>query len=364
MRTTNSKLIGRYFFRGIIGLFTLTLLSTVFPGCSVGYVLKSAYFQAELLGKREPIQDLRSQDQFNEDELRALDRIRDVKHYGAEIGLKATDNYDTFAADWDRKIWNLSACEELEFKPKKWTFPIVGKIPYLGFFRRQDADPWIKRLENKGYETYIRTAGAYSTLGWFKDPVLPGMLKWNDYRLADTVLHELAHATIWIKGSVKFNESFANFVGEVAAFEYLDNRFGPTSTQMLNALKNFEDLQKWRALLRDLYQDLDTVYSNQTLNDSEKRRQKEALFASMTERVVMAQFQNPDRFHRAVAKGTWNNARMIQYKTYNHNRDYFRAIYEQENRDLLRFMRAIETITDGQKDPFQALKEAALNGQK
>ena len=88
----------------------------------------------------------------------------------------------------------------------------MGRVPYLGFFRRKDAEPWIRRLENQGYETYIRTAGAYSTLGWFEDPVLPGMLKWSDYRLADTVLHELAHATVWIKGSVKFNESFASFV--------------------------------------------------------------------------------------------------------------------------------------------------------
>ena len=133
---------------------------------------------------------------------------------------------------------------------------------------------------------------------------------------------------------------------------------------MLKAVKNFEDLQKWRALLRELYQDLEAVYSNEKLNDSEKRRQKEALFASMSERVVVAQFQNPDRFQRAVEKGTWNNARMVQYKTYNHNRDYFRAVYEQEDRDLLRFMRAIETITDGQNDPFKALKAAALKGSK
>jgi len=359
MRTTNSKPLRSFFFRGLIGLFGLITLSAFFPGCSVGYVVRSAYFQAELLGKREPIEELRTADHFQPKELSALDRIHDVKEYGAEIGLKATDNYETFANNWDRKIWNLSACEELAFKPKRWTFPVVGRIPYLGFFRREDADPWIKRLEKKGYETYIRTAGAYSTLGWFKDPVLPGMLKWNDYRLADTVLHELAHATLWIKGSVKFNESFANFVGEVAAFQYLEHRFGPDSETVKKARGNHADLQKWRAVLRQLYQELQSVYENDSLSDIEKRNRKSALFSSLPEKVDMAGFNSPDRFKRAIEKGTWNNARMVQYKTYNHNRDYFRSLYDRDGGDLLTFMKSIEQITKGQKDPFKALKAAA-----
>ena len=364
MTTTNSKPFKTYFFRGFLTLLAFTIFSAVFPGCSVGYVVRSAYFQAELLGKREPIEKLRAAQHFNPDELRALDRIRDVKQFGAEIGLKATENYDTFATNWNRKIWNISACEELAFEPKRWTFPVVGKIPYLGFFRRQDADPWIRRLEKKGYETYIRTAGAYSTLGWFKDPVLPGMLKWNDYRLADTVLHELAHATLWIKGSVKFNESFANFVGEVAAFQYLEDRFGPNSEAVNKAKSRHEDIKKWRTVLRELYQDLQSVYKNDALTQEQKREQKAALFGSLPARVAKAQLQKPDRFNKAITKGTWNNARMVQYKTYNHNRDYFRAIYEKEGQDLLRFMTAIEGITKGKTDPFKALKKEAESHQK
>lgn len=333
-------------------------LSTFIPGCGVGYVVRSAYFQAELLNSRESIAQMRAEQAFNEDEIRALDRIKDVKSFGAEIGLKATQNYDTFAADWDKKIWNLSACEELEFTPKRWTFPVVGRVPYLGFFRREDAEPWIQRLEKKGYETYIRTAGAYSTLGWFEDPVLPGMLKWSDYRLADTVLHELAHATVWIKGSVKFNESFASFVGEVGAFQYLEARFGPDSDVVLNARKDHADLQRWRDLLRTLYADLDAVFSNDKLDDSQKRTAKAQMFASLPARVTAADFHKPARFMRAAEKGTWNNARLVQYKTYNHNRDYFEALYEHEGRDLLAFMARVEALTEGERDPFKAIKAA------
>ena len=359
MSETNTKPRTRLFIRGLIGLGIVLLVSTLPAGCGVGYVMKSAYFQAELLNSREAIDELRAQDQFNTKELEALDRIADVKQYGAEIGLKATDNYDTLAADWDRKIWNLSACRELSFESKRWTFPIVGRVPYLGFFRREDAQRWITSLESDGYETYIRTAGAYSTLGWFKDPVLPGMLKWNTYRLADTVLHELAHATIWIKGSVKFNESFASFVGEVAAFDYLEARYGADSEILSRARADHADLSRWREVLRGLYRDLDHVYSNASLNEESKRTQRSELYASLTERVQQAGFDRPERFMKAVDRGPWNNARLAQYKTYNHKRDWFRAIYEREGKDLLAFMLAIEGITKGQRDPFKSLEAAA-----
>lgn len=359
MGTTNHKPSRHRAVQGLMLTILSVGLSAFIPGCGVGYVVRSAYFQAELLNSREPIVELQAQDIFNETEVRALNRIKDVKAFGAQIGLKSTENYDTFAADWDKKIWNLSACEELAFEPKRWTFPVVGRVPYLGFFRREDADSWIQRLEKKGYETYIRTAGAYSTLGWFEDPVLPGMLKWSDYRLADTVLHELAHATVWIKGSVKFNESFASFVGEVGAFQYLEDRFGPESEVVVKARRDHDDVQRWRALLRGLYSDLDEVFSDPNLDDSRKRSAKARLFASLPQRVNDAGFHTPSRFMKAVERGTWNNARLVQYKTYNHNRDYFEALFEREGRDLLAFMGKVDALTKGQGDPFKAIEAEA-----
>ena len=359
MSESNTKPKSRYISKGIAALFVALLASALPSGCTLGYIARSAYFQAELLNSRIPIDELRAEHRFDAKQLAALDRIADVKLYGAEIGLKATDNYETLAADWDRKIWNLSASKPLVFEAKTWRFPVVGKIPYLGFFRRGDADTWIESLEKQGYDTYIRTAGAYSTLGWFKDPVLPGMLMWNDYRLADTVLHELAHATLWIKGSVKFNESFASLVGEMAAFAYLEQRLGAHSPILLRAREDHEDIKLWRGVLRGLYADLSDVYGNPELSDNSKRQHRDALFASLNHRVETAGMQHPQRFRRTVTTGVWNNARLIQYKTYNHKRDWFRAIYERENEDLLAFMGAIDVITKSQKDPFKALEAAA-----
>lgn len=343
-----------------IGLVMGTLLASAFiPGCGVGYVVRSAYFQAELLNSRTPIEDVRATEDLTKKQIAALDRIADVKAFGAEFGLKATDNYDTIAWDWHREIWNLSACPPLQFKPVTWRFPIVGKVPYLGFFRKQDADIWAERLRKDGNDVYMRTAGAYSTLGWFRDPVLPPMLGWDDLRLADTVLHELVHATLWIPGSVKFNESFANFVGEKAAFQYLEARFGTHSPELRTALERHEDMKKWRETLRALYQDLDAVYKDDQRSESQKLEQRKQLYDSLEERVRLADFKHPERFLKAVAKGPWNNARLAQYRTYNHRRDWFERILDRNNGDLLLFMDEIEQITKDAKDPFKALKAAA-----
>ncbi len=352
--------------RVLLGAIVAVLISALIPGCGVGYVVRSAYFQAELLAKRTPVETVRSSGDLTQEQLAALDRIADVKQFGAEIGLQATENYDTIAIHWDRTIWNMSACPTLSFEPATWWFPIVGRVPYLGFFRRQDADKWVNRMEARGHEVYLRTAGAYSTLGWFRDPILPGMLKWDDERLADTVLHELAHATLWIKGSVKFNESFANFVGETAAFQYLADRFGTESDTYVDAVTFHKELSLWRAMLRELYQDLDAVYTDPDKSDEQKLMARKAIYDSLTERVKGAQFQHEDRFLAAVQKGPWNNARLVQYRTYNHKREWFQTILDQQDGDLLRFIDAIDRITRKARDPYEALENAVntTQGQK
>jgi predicted aminopeptidase len=361
MNTTNKSRVGRYLLRGLVLLVATLGISVVIPGCGMGYVVRSAYFQAELLGSRDPVEKVRKKGTLSQSQLTKLDLIADVKAYGREIGLESTDNYETIASEWDRTIWNLSACKPLSLRPRTWSFPIVGKVPYLGFFRRSDADGWRDRLHDDGYETYLRTAGAYSTLGWFKDPILMPMLKWDNHRLAETVLHELAHATLWIKGSVKFNESFANFFGDAAAMQYMTARHGPESPQILKARSEAEDFARWREVLRALYQDLDALYKDESLADDIKLQRKQALFDALPERVAAVQMNDPARFERAAKRGPWNNARMMQYRTYNHNRDRFQTLLERSDGDLLKFIEAVNTITADAKDPFQAL-QAATDG--
>ncbi len=327
------------------------------PGCKVGYLLSSGYYQAELLSLREPVDELRGSGRLSPEQEAKLDVVFDAKTWGSEIGLKATDNYETVSLDWERQIWNVSACKPTSFEPKRWWFPVVGSFPYLGFFREEDAQELEAQLKADDWDVYLRTAGAYSTLGWFKDPILPGMLQWSDWKLAETVFHELAHATLWVPGSVKFNESFANFVGEVAVLRYWQERYGAHDPEILNQVQRQEDLELWRQLQHQLYEDLNAVYTNEDLSEDQKLAEKARLFdEDFPSRVRSAAFFQPERFEKALDKGTWNNARLVQFKTYNSNAELFAALLAEEEFDLLAFIDAVGRITDQRGNPFDALK--------
>lgn len=329
------------------------------PGCKVGYLISSGYYQAELLASREPVSELREQGVLSPAQIQRLDLIADVKAYGAEIGLSATDNYETLAWKWERTIWNVTGCDPLSFTPKTWWFPVVGRFPYLGYFREQDARELEHKLQAEGLDTYVRTAGAYSTLGWFKDPILPDMLAWSDYRLADTVLHELAHATLWVPGSVQFNESYANFVGEVSALRYLQTRRGAHDPELLATIQRQADRDRFRDLLHGLYGDLDAVYQDATLSDAEKLARKEELLGpELLRRVEAAGLTNQEAYLKMVRETEWNNARLVQFKTYNSNEALFAAILEEQDGDLLAFIGRIEEITADADEPFTALQAA------
>ena len=315
----------------------------LFQGC---YVISSGWYQAELLLSREPVANVRASGTLDNQALERLDLIAKAKTWGGGIGLAATDNYETVALGWERTIWNLTASDPLSFTPRTWWFPIVGRVPYLGFFREEDAQQRADGLARRGDDIYLRTAGAYSTLGWFRDPILPGMLEWPEARLVETVLHEMVHATVWVPGSVEFNESLANFVGEIAALRYLVESHGPHSAIVLETLHNREDWQSWRDLQHTLVDDLLAIYGNPTLAPEEKAAAKAHILGKFPGGVEQAPFHRPDPYLEAARTGVWNNARLLQFTFYNSDADLFAALLEQVDGDLLSFLNRVSEITD------------------
>jgi predicted aminopeptidase len=345
--------------RRLVGLgFGLAFCALLSTTCNACYVARSGWFQAELLLSREPIESVRSSGALTPEQLQKLDLIQDVKAFGGEIGLSATENYSRIAWGWKRTIWNVSACDPLEFRSESWWFPIVGRVPYLGFFRNKDANNWIHKLEKKGLDVYLRTAGAYSTLGYFEDPILPGMLNWEDDRLANTVLHEMVHATVWIKGSVGFNESLASFVGDSASLDYLENRFGVGSSALQETLDRREDIAQWRELQRDLFGALRATFANPSLSEAEKLEMKAAHYAQWPARVKQSKWHQPEGFVRAATEGVWNNARLMQFQAYNSYSAEFQRILDQAQGNYPDFLDRVNALVDGSSDPFEALSPA------
>ncbi|MBL8617312.1 MAG: aminopeptidase [Deltaproteobacteria bacterium] len=328
-------------------------------GCKALYVVDSARFQAELLARRRPVEDAFWRADLSEHDRASLALAADVKAWGAEIGLSATENYETLAVGWEREVQVVTACPPLSLEPESEWYPIVGRLSYRGYFRDGVRERAEARLRARGLDLYTRPAGAWSTLGWFRDPLTPGMLRWGRFDLAETVLHELAHATVWVPGDLTFNESFAGFVGEEGAFRYIAERYGPESAELRAARAEFADLGQWRAVQEALTVDLGRLYADPALDDEAKLKAKAALFAGLHGRVDAAGFHDPRRFHHAVDRGTWNNARMVQFRTYNDRRPIFEELLRSAGGDLLCFMRRVQALTKGTRDPWQAVQAGA-----
>ena len=322
------------------------------------YVLRQAYHQLELLAGRVAIDSPTVRGHFDARELEALDRVPGIKEFAVSMGLEVDGHYETINPTFRRTIWNISACDPLAFRPARWGFPIVGTVPYLGFFREADARDAQRALKREGYDVYRRTAGAYSTLGWFDDPLLPGMLSWSEAQLSNTLIHELAHATLWLPGSVQFNESFASFVGDTGAMDYLIHTYGEDSPEVRELRQRREDSSRFRQMLQGVYQELETLYARDDLDARTKRNHKAAIFTSLPRRVAVLGLHRGERYIRWVSASEWNNARILQFRTYNRSHEWFEALYEQEGRDMQRFLRRVEEVANSASDPYVALAEA------
>jgi predicted aminopeptidase len=234
----------------------------------------------------------------------------------------------------------------------------VGRVPYLGYFTDPDMNTARVRLEAQGYEVAVREVGAFSTLGWFRDPILPAMLTWDEPRIAETVSHELAHATLWIPGSVDFNESFANVVGVRAGDQFLVHKYGEGSAEVQAARDADHDWIVFQALLGGLYADLDVVYRDAALSDAEKTARKAELYATLDDRVLASDIRQKPRWVQIVRTQTWNNPRLSQFHTYNSGEADFAALLAADGGDVRAFIAHLHTITRGARDPFVALHAA------
>jgi predicted aminopeptidase len=343
--------------RHLVALAAAALCGAALSSCSAGYVLRSAWYQAEMLGSRVPIEKVRRTGSLTPGQIAALDTIEDVKAFGHEIGLRSTHNYESVAMGFRRRIWNVSACAPLAFRSKTWWFPIVGRVPYRGYFTDDAARRAAAELEAQGWDVYVGQTGAYSTLGWFRDPILPSMLEWDEFDLADTILHELTHATVWVPGGVPFNESLASFVGEEGAFRYLAARHGPESAAYRRARERSEDDAQWHDLLHALSLELDAVYADKALGADARREHKGALLASLPARVAGIRFHDPAPYRRAAAGG-WNNARLMMFRAYHSDHPAFARLLAREHGDLVRFLESVRRMA-ASGDPAAALKAAA-----
>ena len=325
------------------------------PGCSVKYLAIQGYYQAELLMGREDISDV-----LQEPDLAALSRQRlelvlEARDFGEKvIGLTPTTNYTTINRDWNRTIYNVSACRPLAFEPYTWWFPVVGRVPYKGFFRKEDGEAQRDKLLAEGWEVAFQRVGGFSTLGYFSDPVLPHMLLYPELDLINLILHELAHGTLYFKGQADFNESFATFVGDRGLLYYLDTRYGPESTQRRDAEAQLADEALDQRFMWRLYQELDQLYKSD-VPDGQKLTRKGEILKDAAVRYHQEPWQTERYRGRDLPE--LGNAHLLAFARYNSAGTDFDVLLGRLGGSWPRFISAIRSL-ETSDDPFRDLKES------
>jgi predicted aminopeptidase len=247
------------------------------------------------------------------------------------------------------------ASPKTELRPYTWWFPIVGHVPYKGFFSKEAAYGEVKRLEAEGYDTIVRKSAAFSTLGWFDDPLLAHLLKFDTITLAEVVFHELFHNTVYVSGAGAFNESLANFVGHRSAIDFFAARRGAGSPEHQHAVQAWHEEKEFAGFIQGVIGAVAEVY-RLDIPRRDKLRLREQVFArsqaDWAERITAAY---PARRVKVFGAQPLNNALLMHYLVYLSNFELFEALYEVENRKLERFIAAVREPVKSSRDPFAVL---------
>lgn len=228
------------------------------------YGLKQAKGQMHIIYNARPVDELLADDNVADSVKIKLRLIQQVRTYAVqELGLNDSDNYTSMYDQQGKPVlWVVTGCKPYALEAKEWDFPVVGTMPYKGFFIEKDAMRTMEELEEEGYDAGVRTVGGWSTLGWFNDPILSNMLDRNTGELANLIIHELVHATIFVKDSVDFNENLASFIAEKGAFMFLEDTYGVESPVYAEYTKDVEDDINYIAHILRGADSLEVLYSS------------------------------------------------------------------------------------------------------
>jgi predicted aminopeptidase len=332
----------------------LIVVATIFAGYGtaylasddVRYVTRAGLEEISILQNREPIAELVADRTTDPAVRHALRLVLESRDYADSLGLEAKETYTTFSdVGRDTLLLVLQAAPKDCICPYTWNYPIVGRIPYKGFFdfaaARREAD----RLEARGYDVYLRPSAAFSTLGWFNDPLLSTALTRDSVELAATVFHEIAHNTLYVKSATPFNESFAQFVGYRSAQSFFAERSDTANARQASDRLNDEMVlgEFYAALIARL----DSLYAAKP--DSVALEVGRAEAAVWARAELLGAVGARLRSYRLgnLPERPINNARLIGATLYRTRLDLFDRWFERHGRDVRESVSGLTELMQG-----------------
>lgn len=321
------------------------------------YLLRAGYEEARILLKRRAIAALLADSTAPAELRRRLSLVLDARAFARDsLRLAVGDTYTTYAdVGRDTLLLVLTASRRDRLREHTWSYPIVGTVPYKGYFDAGRARRAAAELEARGYDVYLRPAGAFSTLGYFSDPLLSTAMARDTMELVATVLHELAHNTLYVKSQTPFNESFASFVGYRGAQAFFRSRGDTVDPR--RAAARWRDERILDVFWSELARRLDSAYA-QNPSGADLGRTREQLFGWAREQLTGPIGQQLETYDwRRYAQAPLNNAVVVAQRLYRSNLNLFEEVYLQHTANLAETIRAIQirVLTQPDQDPFRAL---------
>jgi predicted aminopeptidase len=314
-------------------------------GCTqLGYYMQAVQGQYSLLFDAKPIDNWLADPTVDAKLKGRLAKVQEIRRFAAEeLGLPDNGSYKSYT-DLKRPyvLWNVVAAPELSMKPTRWCFPIAGCVNYRGYYNKAEAQAFAAQLRSSGYDVQVAGVPAYSTLGWFNDPVLSTFIQYPDAELARLVFHELAHQVVYAKDDSKFNEAFAVAVEEAGVKRWIA-KYG--DEKMRQSYAAYEKRKKdFLALLVKYRRQLEANYASETGN-AEKRQRKAEIFQALKDEYLVLKegpwggYAGYDRWFAEPL----SNAHLSSVATYHDLVPGFRALLAQQ-KDLGEFYQAVRKL--------------------
>jgi len=326
-------------------------------GCTtLDYYSQAVGGQLELWRKQASIAELLAGRELSPDLRAKLELVLRARAFAArQLMLDAHGSYARYV-ELGREfvVWNVFATPALSLEPYAWCYPLLGCLSYRGYFSATAAAAAADTLRARGFDTFVGGVAAYSTLGWFDDPVTSAMLREDDTRIVEVIFHELAHARFYVAGDTAFNEGFAMAVARAGIELWLADDVAAQTRYLANDARE----QSFLALLREFHGALDGVFRAPG-SAPDKRAEKARLYRELQTRyrALTAAWPVPSPYDEWMAHDL-NNAKLAALATYHRDVPAFLSILEACNRDFSRFYAAV-TVLARQSDRAQALAAAA-----
>ena len=334
---------GKKIFKTVgISLLILITAAVVWQFELVNYGLMQLKGQLRVVNEAVPLEEFLRDTTTTIDQRQKVQVILEAKAFAFEkLGINYSENYSTIFDQADKpSMYVVSACDPYMFRPRMWSFPIVGSFPYKGYFDREKAVEEARKIkEEEGLDASLRTAGGWSTLGWFKDPVLSNMLKRSEGDLASLIIHELTHGTLFVKDSVTFNENLASFIGDRGAVLLLEEKYGTDSPQVNAFVDSNKDEEAFKQYMLSSAQRLDALYNSMVdLSIDEKERLKKELIEEIKVGFDLVEFKS-QRYVGYFNNFTPNNTFFMSLLRYNSQQDVLALTLEHQfDGDLLAYL--------------------------